>query len=104
ICAAHAFDHVDRADLVEAASGLLLANGIGSVIGPMVAATAMQNMGPQGLFAFTGVVHVTLGGFALWRISRRGAVPAEARPGFDLTSTAPTMVALDPDIVETVAT
>ena len=96
ICAAHAFDFVERSDFVEAASGLLLANGIGSVIGPMAAAATMREAGPAGLFICTAVVHLGLGGFVLWRISRRTALPAEARTGFDLTSTAPTMVALEP--------
>lgn len=96
ICAAHAFDFVERSDFVEAASGLLLANGIGSVIGPMAAAAAMRGLGPAGLFEFTALFHVALAGFALWRIGRRTAPPAEERTGFDLTSTAPTMVALEP--------
>ena len=96
ICVAHAFDFVERTDLVEAASGLLLANGVGSVIGPMVAAAAMREAGPAGLFACTAVFHLALGGFALWRITRRTVLPAEARTGFDLTSTAQTMVALEP--------
>ncbi len=96
ICAAHAFDFVERSELVEAASGLLLANGIGSVIGPMAAAATMRETGPAGLFICTAVVHFALGAFVLWRISRRTALPVEARTGFDLTSTAPTMVALEP--------
>lgn len=96
LCAAHAFDFVDRADFVEAASGLLLANGLGSVIGPLVAAAAMDATDPTGLFACTAVFHLGLGAFALWRISRRTAPPADARTEFDLTSTAQTMATLDP--------
>lgn len=96
ICAAHAFDFVARSDFVEASSGLLLANGIGSVIGPLIAAVTMREAGPSGLFLCTAVFHLLLGAFALWRISRRTALPAEARTGFDLSSTAQTMVALDP--------
>lgn len=98
ICAAHAFDFVERGDLVEASSGLLLANGIGSVIGPLTAATLMQPDRPFGLFAYTAAVHLLLAGFAVWRITRRVAPAAEVRPGFDLTSTAPTMVALEPQL------
>ncbi len=96
LCAAHAFDYVERSDFVEASSGLLLANGVGSVIGPMVAATAMRQAGSAGLFASTALFHLLLAGFALWRISRRTALPAAARTGFDLTSTAQTMAALEP--------
>jgi MFS family permease len=96
ICVAHAFDFVERSDFVEASSGLLLANGVGSVIGPMLAAGAMRELEAPGLFACTAEVHVGLASFALWRISRRTAPPAEDRTNFDLTSTAQTMVALEP--------
>lgn len=95
ICAAHAFDFVDRADLVEASSGLLLANGIGSVIGPVLASAVMQRLGPAGLFATTACFHLFLAAFAYWRTTRRPR-PEEGRTEFDLTSTAPTMVALEP--------
>jgi MFS family permease len=96
ICAAHAFDFVERSEFVEAASGLLLANGIGAVIGPLAAAMTMREAGPAGLFICTAIVHLGLGAFVLWRISRRTALPVAARTGFDLTSTAQTMVALEP--------
>jgi hypothetical protein len=56
----------------------------------------MREAGPAGLFACTAVVHLLLAGFALWRITRRTARPAEDRTGFDLASTAQTMVALEP--------
>ena len=95
ICAAHAFDVVERSEFVEASSGLLLANGIGSVIGPLVAAVAMDQIGPSGLFATTACFHVVLAAFAYWRSTRR-AVRPEERTEFSLTSTAPTMVALEP--------
>src|SRR3546814_8947065 len=95
ICAAHAVDFVERSEFVEAASGLLLANGIGSVIGPLAAAMTMREAGPAGLFVCTAIVHLGLGAFVLWRISRRTALPVAARTGFDLTSTAQTMVALE---------
>jgi MFS family permease len=95
ICAAHAFDFVEPADFVEAASGLLLANGAGSVIGPMIAA-AMMEAGPSGLFLCTAISHLLLIVFAVWRMTRRTARPAEERQGFDITSTAPTMVTMTP--------
>lgn len=100
ISAALAFDHAGKGEVVEIASGLLLINGVGSVVGPLVASAAMKSAGPAGLFMTTGVAHFLLGCFALWRSMQRERPPEEIRNEFDLTSTAPTMAALDPDVVE----
>jgi fucose permease len=95
ICAAHTFDLVGRTEFVEASSGLLLANGIGAVIGPLLAAYVMHEAGPAGLFITTAAAHASVIAFVAWRMTRR-APPAEVqRSEFDLTSTAPTMVALE---------
>ncbi|WP_207538205.1 MFS transporter [Sabulicella rubraurantiaca] len=93
ICAAHAFDHTAPSDFVEASSGLLLANGLGAVAGPLLASVLMRISGPSGLFMATAVAHLLLAGFVAWRITRRAAMPKELRPDFDLAGTAPTMVA-----------
>lgn len=105
ICAANAFDFVDRLELVEISSGLLLVHGVGSIVGPLVAATAMEWVGPGGLFISTAVGHAALAGYAIWRISQRGPLTQEERTGFDLVTTAPTMAAIDPaEIAEAAAT
>jgi MFS family permease len=96
ICAANAFDFVDRSDLVEISSGLLLANGVGSIAGPLIAAVAMEGVGPVGLFYTTAVCHAGLAAYAVWRITRRGPLTQAERTDFDLVSTAPTMAAIDP--------
>ena len=97
ICAAHAFDLVERSDFIETSSGLLLANGVGAVAGPLAAALFMRLAGPEGLFAATGAAHLALGGFVAWRMKSRPPLPADQRSGFDLATTAPTMVALAPE-------
>jgi MFS family permease len=99
ICAANAFDFVDRSELVEISSGLLLLHGIGSIIGPLIASSAMEAIGPGGLFVTTAVCHAVLAAYAIWRISQRGPLTQAERTGFDLVSTAPTMVALNPEEV-----
>jgi len=96
ICAANAFDFVDRSELVEISSGLLLVHGIGSIIGPLIAAAAMDAIGPGGLFVSTAICHAGLATYAIWRITRRGPLTQAERTGFDLVSTAPTMAAIDP--------
>ncbi|MEX2494590.1 MAG: MFS transporter [Woeseia sp.] len=76
IAIAHSNDHAREDEYVMVSSGLLLMYGIGAVTGPIVASIAMKYLGAVGLFAFTAVVHLILGGYLLLRRLRR--MPAEA--------------------------
>lgn len=92
LAAAHAYDHADPADYVGTASSLLLANGLGSIAGPMAAAFLLRAAPGGGLYLFTAAIHAGLLGFVLWRVSRRAAPPDEARESFDLAATSPASV------------
>lgn len=71
-------DYVERKDFVAAASGLLLAWGMGAAISPTIAGIAMQHVGPNGLFAFMAIGFAAIGTFGLYRTLRRSAkTPAE---------------------------
>lgn len=94
---AHTNDHVDKADLVSASGGLILANSMGAVLGPLGASAAMAAMGPRGLFAFTAAAAFTATLYGVWRTSVRPAPPAEAQGTFrPLPQTTPAVVPLDP--------
>ncbi len=97
ICAAHAFDFASREDFVETSSGLLLIYGAGSIAGPLLASGLIHLTGPSGLFTTIAVTLVALVIFSAWRITQRSAPTEPERTEFDLVSTAPTMVALDPE-------
>src|SRR3546814_14715179 len=58
---AHANDVARGADFVAVAGGLLMVNGIASVIGPLLASGTMQAVGAAGLFAFTALSHAEIG-------------------------------------------
>ena len=79
LCAAHANDFLRKDQMVGASSALLLSYGIGAALGPTVAALCLQALGPAGYPLFLAAVHAGIGGFALWRMTRRPAVPAEDR-------------------------
>lgn len=96
ICAAHAFDLVERGDFVEMSSGLLLANGIGGAAGPVAASLVMAAIGPEGLFVSTAMAHLALAAFVLWRLRRRPTAPEALRNAFDFAATAATTVSLHP--------
>lgn len=71
LCVAHAHDRLSQAERVGASSALLLMNGIGSVLGPTLAAAAIQLAGPSGFPAYLAAVHAGIGLFAIWRMTRR---------------------------------
>ena len=79
LCIAHTNDNLDADDMVAASGTLVLVVGIGMVIGPPLAAAAMDWQGPVGFALFFSVVHLGLGGFAFYRMARRAPVPAEAQ-------------------------
>jgi MFS family permease len=96
---AHTNDYVEPADLVSASAGLILAYGIGAIVGPQVASGLMEVLGPVGLFVFFGACGLMIAAFAFWRIARREALPAEERDPFQVvTRTTPLATELHPGV------
>lgn len=71
LCAAHANDFASRDKLVQTASGLLTAYGLGAFLGPICASIFMTEFGPVGLFTWSALISSFLGGFAIYRMRRR---------------------------------
>ncbi|MCT8965236.1 MFS transporter [Pseudomonas veronii] len=75
LCVAHTNDALTPRQMVAASSHLVLAFGIGAAVGPSLAAACMGWFGAGGFYAYLAVVHLTIGVFALYRMSRRRPVP-----------------------------
>ena len=73
----HANDHLEREQMVAASSTLYLVYSAGGILGPPLAGAAMGLMGPDGFFATVALLHLLLGVFALYRMTRRPAIPLE---------------------------
>lgn len=82
VCVAHTNDFLAPEQMVGASGALILAYGLGAAVGPTLAASAMQVLGPRGLPLFLAATHALIGLFALYRMTRRPPVPAEARGPF----------------------
>ena len=95
IAVAHLNDFIPQDQFVEASSGTLLLYAIGASIGPLPASMVMSSMGPEGLFAFTAVVHGLLALFTVLRI-RAANVPDYKEDFVGVPRTSPTLYALDP--------
>ena len=71
LCAANANDFAAPDRLLQTASGLLTVYGLGAFLGPIVAASFMAYLGPEGLFVMSALVSGFLGVFAIFRMRRR---------------------------------
>lgn len=79
---AHANDFAGPEDFVKISGGLLLLYGVGTMIGPIIAAAGMDLIAPEGLFAFTAAVHFLIIAYALHRMRRRPPLAQAARETF----------------------
>ncbi|RFC67767.1 MULTISPECIES: MFS transporter [Mesorhizobium] len=82
IAVAHANDHARSEDFVKISGGLLLLYGFGTMVGPVIGASLMSALRPEGLFLATVFAHAALAGYTLLRIKRRAPVPVENREAF----------------------
>jgi MFS family permease len=75
-------DYIEKKDFVAASAGLLFAWGVGSSIGPAVAAPAMRWFGGNGLFYFVTACHVLLASFIAYRMLMRRALATKEQGNF----------------------
>ncbi|QEX23083.1 MFS transporter [Hypericibacter adhaerens] len=68
---AHANDRLEPDQMVAASSSLMLAYGLGAILGPLTVGQAMVHLGPPGYFIYLASAHVLIGLFAVWRMIRR---------------------------------
>ena len=75
-------------------------NGIGTIIGPTVGGPIMAAVGPYALFLVTGLAHILISAYAIFRSRRRAALPAEMRENYTTlnpgTLTTPESLQLSP--------
>ncbi|MFG0465370.1 MFS transporter [Pseudomonas putida] len=77
LCVAHTNDALTPKQMVGASSHLVLAFGIGAALGPSLAAASMGRFGTDGYYGYLAAVHLAIGVFALYRMSRRRPVPLD---------------------------
>ena len=73
---AYANDHLELEDMAGASSGLLFVNGVGAMTGPVIVGQLMGAFGPGAFFGFVAALMSAVAAYALWRMTRRAAVPA----------------------------
>lgn len=101
LAAAHAYDKTPAVDVVPIAATILLTNGLGSVLGPLIGALFMSAQGPRALFLFTATAQALLAGYVFYRTRVQASLDPPRKTEFDLATTAlvgtvVTQDALDP--------
>lgn len=94
---AQTHDRLQRAEALQATQGLLLVNGIGATLGPLLAGAAMQRLGDDGFPLSMVLLLLLLAGFLAYRIRVGAAVPESEQVDFvPVTRTSPVAMELDP--------
>jgi hypothetical protein len=89
LAAAHGYDKTPRDDAVATAATILLANGLGSVAGPPLAAVLMAARGPSALFLYIALVQALLAAYLVYRIRVQASLDPPEKTGFELGASAP---------------
>ena len=82
LCIAYSNDYLQPEQMVAASGTLILVAGIGASVGPILAAALMSVSGPAGFFWCLAGVHITIGLFALYRMTRRPALPHDEQTDY----------------------
>ncbi len=76
---AHANDYLTPSQMVSTSSSLVMANGIGAVIGAPMVAASMDLIGNWSYFSLIGTIHFILAIFIIYRMMVRPSIPSEAQ-------------------------
>jgi MFS family permease len=68
---AHTNDFLQQNEIVGASAAISILVGIGSICGPIIASFFMSIIGPDGFFIYLFIVHILLGFFGLYRMTKR---------------------------------
>jgi ABC-type sulfate transport system permease subunit len=79
---------------------LLLLNGVGSTIGPLLTSFSIELFGVPGMFITNVAVQVALIGFVVVRLSQREGLSEEEKQNFDYGTSAAVSVVADEDAVQ----
>ncbi len=97
LAAAHAYDKTPKNDTVPTAATILLANGLGAMIGPLPASAFMSVEGPRALFLFAAITQALLAIFVFNRMRVQASLAPPEKTEFDLATTAPVGAVVAPD-------
>jgi MFS family permease len=97
LCLALSNDFIKPEELIGTGAGLLLVNGIGMILGPILVSQLMAWQGPQMLFLTMALLGLALALFGAWRHRVGVPLPLEAQSEYVVVPTgSPLATMLDP--------
>ncbi len=96
LCVAHANDNITDGSFVEMASGILMMNSIGSVVGPAIAAGLMGWFGAAAMFFFAALALTAAAVWTLYRLRAHRTTRDHVSPFVPLPEMTPAALDLDP--------
>jgi MFS family permease len=92
---AYANDFLEPDDMPAASAGLLFANGLGAIAGPLVIGWAIQRAGPSAFFLLISVQLSALVIYGLYRMTQRAAPSVEDTASYAVLTPAASPVAVE---------
>ena len=89
VASAHVFDVADRSEYVQVSGGLLLLYGVGSTLGPFLAALAVEWFGPAALAVFVALAQLGIVVFVVVRMRLNMLQVVEDKQAYDMLTAAP---------------
>ena len=74
---AYANDYLDHDDMAAASAGLMLLNGLGALVSPVLVGFIMARLGADSYFVFIAALFLTTTAYALFRMTQRAAPTVE---------------------------
>jgi MFS family permease len=89
VASAHVFDVADRSEYVQVSGGLLLLYGVGSTLGPFLAALAIEWFGPAALAVFVALAQLGIVTFVVVRMRLNMLQVVSDKQAYDMLTAAP---------------
>lgn len=82
LAASHTNDHLRSEQIVPASGALILTNGIGAILGPVIFSLLLTVTGNERFFIIFATAYAVITAYVVYRSLRRAAVPASAKGEF----------------------
>ena len=96
---AYTNDYLGPENMAAASGGLIFANGLGAIAGPLITGWAMTSLGPQGFWVYLSALMVLLAAYVLFRMTQRVS-PFIDEDNYEVVPYAPLMASSSPIAVE----
>ena len=97
LAVAYTNDYLEPNLLVAGAGGLLMANGLGTTLGPLIGSAFVELSGPNGLFLFCAVVSLLTCVIIILRMKERDTINIDDQTDFEFAPrTSPIVYELHP--------